>query len=85
MALLAAASVRNAFRAPSPFAVPEKVWTTLSQRVHFVLNAKLRGGPYAPFRVLPSYGAMFDSCAAWREGTFSALVAGISASNRQAE
>ena len=74
---LLAAAVRRAFGAPasSPFAVPESVWTTLSQRVHLVLNAKLRGGPYAPFLSLPSYGAMFDSCAAWRESTFSAIVA----------
>jgi hypothetical protein len=73
---LLAASVRRAFGAPeqSPFAIAENVWTTLSQRVHFVLNAQLRGGPYAPYRAVPAYTAMFDACAAWRENTFPLLV-----------
>ena len=62
-------------KGPSPLALPAGVWATVNQRVHFVLNAKMRGGPYGPFRSLPSFEAMFAACVNWRERTYPALVA----------
>lgn len=62
-------------KGPSPLELSAGVWTTVNQRVHFVLNAKMRGGPYGPFRSLPSFEAMFAACVEWRERMFPALVA----------